>query len=271
MWFSHQRREPPVNALVLLSALGPALAGTIGPQPQSPETWEESSRCPSQELAAAYAEQFVTKAKERYCSLYAAIAATASGKVAPRQSRRSEYHQRDFVYSRVRQSILLRELIAATRLRERFVGIVGARSMSRSRRGPTSWGYGSAPSTSQVGFGRRRTYLSEVPNPGSQWTQRCLSIRTIPRANLIRLRARDDVRWPRPLQNPSVHTGRRWVSRRRRLDWQPEYNFFTVFIADAACLTVRVTDLATHVAGCEFQAPQKGLRLINVNAISFMP
>jgi hypothetical protein len=33
--------------------------------------------------------------------------------------------------------------------------------------------------------------------------------------------------------------------------------------------------LALHIvidlAGCEFQAPQKGLRLINVNAISFMP
>jgi hypothetical protein len=26
-----------------------------------------------------------------------------------------------------------------------------------------------------------------------------------------------------------------------------------------------------ELAGCEFQAPQKGLRLINVNAISFMP
>jgi hypothetical protein len=25
------------------------------------------------------------------------------------------------------------------------------------------------------------------------------------------------------------------------------------------------------IAGCEFQAPQKGLRLINVNAINFMP
>jgi hypothetical protein len=27
----------------------------------------------------------------------------------------------------------------------------------------------------------------------------------------------------------------------------------------------------TCLAGCEFQAPQKGLRLINVYAISFMP
>src|SRR5690349_17378685 len=29
--------------------------------------------------------------------------------------------------------------------------------------------------------------------------------------------------------------------------------------------------LICPLAGCEFQAPQKGLRLINVNAISFMP
>jgi Protein of unknown function (DUF3489)/Homeodomain-like domain len=37
--------------------------------------------------------------------------------------------------------------------------------------------------------------------------------------------------------------------------------------------TVRglLAGLAKKVAGCEFQAPQKGLRLINVNAISFMP
>jgi hypothetical protein len=35
--------------------------------------------------------------------------------------------------------------------------------------------------------------------------------------------------------------------------------------------TMKAADLLSVIAGCEFQAPQKGLRLINVNAISFMP
>ena len=45
-------------------------------------------------------------------------------------------------------------------------------------------------------------------------------------------------------------------------------------LADGEDAGLRQSNLrrdGTIVAGCEFQAPQKGLRLINVKAISFMP
>jgi hypothetical protein len=45
----------------------------------------------------------------------------------------------------------------------------------------------------------------------------------------------------------------------------------TYWLVQVHAASVAVARAASQLAGCEFHAPQKRLRLINVYAISFMP